>query len=107
MKSEKYERRCPICGSLFETSNAHTKYCSLECKDESEVRQRREKLERRKKQRRADKGMSGIKKGGLDASLEEARRRGISFAELQKERTLAKIRRDEFEKGGSNEKKTK
>ena len=40
--------------------------------------------------------MSGVKVGVLDQRLAEARSRGMSYAELQKEKTLEKLRKGEL-----------
>lgn len=40
--------------------------------------------------------MSGIQKGKLDERLEEARSKGISYADLQKQKTLEKSRKGEL-----------
>lgn len=86
------EKTCKICQKKFTPKAGNQKYCSKTCADiayetitkpryvnKSKIKYRLEK----EKQKR---------KHTLDDSLKEARERGISYAELQKERTLQEIR---------------
>lgn len=92
-------RTCVICGRRF-TQEINTgqpkKYCSTECKrigtNKNQKRIRAERID----QRKANKAMKNVEVGKLDQNLAEARRRGISYAELQKKKTLRMIRRGEL-----------
>lgn len=89
-------KTCKGCGKTFETHKQNVRYCSAECRENGHdvaiSRVRAERIERNK----AKKGMSGIKTGKLDERLEEAREKGLSYAELQKQKTLEKIRKGEL-----------
>lgn len=91
-------RVCTICGKRFiqSTSGQPKKYCSAECKRIGTNKNTRRVGAERIEQRKAKKGMSGVKVGVLDQRLAEARDRGMSYAELQKEKTLEKIRKGEL-----------
>lgn len=92
-------RTCVICGRQF-TQEINTgqpkKYCSDECKrigaNKNSRRIRAERIDKRK----ASKAMKGVIVGKLDERLAEARERGMSYAELQKEKTMQKVRRGEL-----------
>lgn len=91
-----YTKTCRICGRTFESSKKNVRYCSNECRERGHDATvniiRKERIERSK----ARRGMSGIQKGKLDERLEEARSKGISYADLQKQKTLEKIRKGEL-----------
>ena len=91
-----YIKKCIKCGREFETMHAKARYCSEECKADAQEIRDSQKNEERKRQRAADKGMKKIEKGMLDKRLAEARRKGISYAELQKQKTLELIRKGEL-----------
>ena len=40
--------------------------------------------------------MTNVKKGNLDETLAEAKKRGMTFAEIQTERTLRRVRNGEL-----------
>ena len=56
----------------------------------------KKKNEQYKDKRHAAASMKKITRGVLDERLEECRRRGISYAQLQKEKTWEKIYRGEL-----------
>jgi hypothetical protein len=84
-------KKCVICGKNF-SSETKSKYCSDECRQEAELRQRRQNCNNRKARRKARKGMDGIETGKPDKMLKEVRKRNMTYAELQKEKTMEKIR---------------
>lgn len=88
--------KCPICGKEFVRGNTRRKYCCEDCKIEARVRKNRRRNETRRTLNKARTGMSGIEKGKLDQNLQEARDKGQTYAEWQKEQTLAMIKRGEL-----------
>lgn len=92
-------RTCVICGRRF-TQEINTgqpkKDCSAECKRIGTNKNTRRTRAERIDQRKANRAMSGVEVGKLDARLAEARERGMSYAELQKEKTIQKVRRGEL-----------
>ena len=91
-------RTCMICGKKFIQGKykKRMKYCSAECRREARLMHMREKDGRDRARRAADNGMGDITTGKLDERLAEARARGMSYAELQKEKTIQKVRRGEL-----------
>lgn len=83
-----YEHTCKQCGKKFWSEIKNVKYCSEKCKHEAQVATQISRQEHRKAVSRARKGMKGITIGILDERLAEAKSRGLSYAELQKEKTL-------------------
>lgn len=88
--------KCPICSKEFVRGNTRRKYCCEDCKREARNRTNRRRNETRSALSRASKGMSCIEKGKLDRNLQEARSKGQTYAEWQKEQTLAMIKRGEL-----------
>ncbi len=87
MKME--EMKCEWCGKIFKPhpKSYRSKFCCRKCQVES---QKVKKREQRK--------MRNTQTGKLDETLEEARAKGMTYAELQIARTLAMVRdRDEHE----------
>lgn len=88
-------RTCPICYKIFQWSEQFRKYCSKECQLEARRRQGREK------NRRYELKKQGIdplapKQSKLDEALENAKTQGLSYAEYQKQKTIAAIRKGEL-----------
>lgn len=79
------KRNCEICGKLFQPNNISSKLCSEECRTLSKERTKR--IQAKKK-----KYMREIKGGGkLDKTVRECRNQGLSYAEMQKNKTLALV----------------
>lgn len=92
-------RICIICGKRFIQENSNTKpikYCSEECREVGRSISQKKAHERRRKQRKAENNIKKIEKSNLDKTLAEAREKGLSYAELQKQKTLEKIRNGEL-----------
>lgn len=84
-------KQCKYCGEWFEPyghSDVGNVYCSGECRVEHGQAAIRQKYGMQLERRYAQKNMNQIETGVLDKRLEECSRRGISYAELQKEKTL-------------------
>lgn len=86
---------CEVCGEIVERRTPKQKYCP-KCAEYMKKAHRKQWNEDRINKRQAEIGMRNIKKGKLDERLEECRRRGISYGQLQKELTLEKVRRGEL-----------
>lgn len=95
MKIE-YIKNCKLCGKEFTTHKKNVRYCSDECREKATVSKHQRNNQEQFDKRHAEKAMSKVKTGELDKRLAEARRRGMSYAELQKEKTLEKIRKGEL-----------
>lgn len=88
-------RLCKICGKDFTGRNYNTKYCSAECRVIAE-REQREQYEERRKAQRHMKNALAHKPNKLDERLQEARDNGLTYAELQVQKTLASVRKGEL-----------
>ena len=96
------EQTCKFCGKKFtvEEGKPLRKYCTRECARDAHnkmnrERRREQRLEKRidqskNRQRDAfiDRGMTGITTGKLDERLKEARAKGMTYAELQKQKSI-------------------
>ena len=91
-----YLKVCEWCGQPFETDLSGKRYCSKACFDKKNEAERHELREQRSKMRFAKKMMSKIETGVLDKRLEQARKEGKTYAEIQKEITIDKIRKGEL-----------
>lgn len=80
---------CKWCGKEFEKVGKQ-QFCSDECRAES----KRECSKRHKREYRQKKKLKAMqnKDAGLNAKVEEANRRGISYGELVAERFIAQSR---------------
>lgn len=87
--------KCAMCGRRIPRLAGRMKYCE-ECADFMRRQNTKNKNERDKDQRHAAASMGSVKTGELDRRLEECRRRGISYSQLQQEETWKKIYRGEL-----------
>ena len=88
----RYQKTCKHCGRTFYSLAKNRKYCCEKCVREAENKRKIRRNEERIDLRHAQKAMKGVATGALDRRLEEARARGMTYAELQKEKTLELIR---------------
>lgn len=87
------ERFCDWCGEFFIATERNQKYCCEECSRLGG--NRRQRMARNGGQSQLDfarQQMAMIKTGKLDERLDEARAKGLTYAELQKQKTLAMCR---------------
>lgn len=85
-------RACVICGKMFNPCNSVQKTCNAECAAEHHRRWDRAYSKRkyaRRKAREANKAKAA--KMVEHPISDEALKRGVSYAEIQKERTLAMV----------------
>ena len=75
---------CQVCGNAFDSTNGNKVYCSIECRHESKLEQRRT-LHKDEKKRKTNGEI-------IDAYSREANSRHISYGALQAERYLKKMR---------------
>ena len=88
-------RRCKICGAEFVGRSFNTKYCSEECRRIAAKEFDRQRDEREKAKRHMSKALK-YKANKLDERLQEARENGLTYAELQVQKTLEKTRKGEL-----------
>lgn len=97
--NESNERICEWCGILFKPNKkAHRqKYCGKECQRQAHNAnwRKRHKSYGKSPKAFAKDAMAQIQTGGLDRTLEEAKQKGLTFAQLQVQKTLKMIR-DEY-----------
>lgn len=94
-KTEINFRICKWCGMSFEPY-ANEKYCSMDCAERDYMYNYRERDIQQSEQCFANREMSKINRGVLDQRLAKAKEEGKTYAELQKELTLEKIRKGEL-----------
>lgn len=85
------KKQCKYCGEWFEPfghSDVGNVYCSTECRIEHGQGAIRQKYGEQLQKNYARKNMEQIETGILDERLKECKRRGITYADLQKEKTL-------------------
>lgn len=81
------EKECAYCGEKFILyDNFHTKYCSPECKKGAATKQRNTQRSTTYQEKKKKK-----RKSQLDNILKEARSKGLSYADIQKQETLAMV----------------
>lgn len=85
---------CQYCGKVYiipnENYGATETYCSRWCEVDAHEGNATQKAKRRKEIVFANNQMASISgRGVLDDRLRECKERGITYAELQKEKTLA------------------
>lgn len=92
------DRICEWCGKLYTIAGnpRRRKYCSKECYTLAHNSRHWKVKPNPNKKRFADQNMRSIKTGGLDETLAEAKERGMTFAEIQTERTLRRVRNGEL-----------
>lgn len=88
-------RRCIICGEMFFAKTYNAKYCSDECRKIAHQSSEDKRNERRKAQRHMKNALEH-KPNKLDERLQEARDNGLTYAELQVQKTLEKTRKGEL-----------
>ena len=88
-------RRCKICGAEFVGKSYNTKYCSDDCRRIAAKEFDRQRDEREKAKRHMSKALK-YKPNKLDERLQEARENGLTYAELQVQKTLEKTRKGEL-----------
>lgn len=84
-------KQCKYCGEWFEPygySDVGNVYCSGECRVEHGQAAIRQKYGEQLQKNYARKSMEQIETGILDERLKECKRRGITYADLQMEKTL-------------------
>lgn len=85
------KKRCKYCGEWFEPygdKDVGNIYCSTECRIEHGQGAIRMKYGEELNRRFARNQMESVKTGVLDQRLKECKRRGITYAEYQKMKTL-------------------
>ena len=87
--------KCAICGKKIPRVAGRMKYCE-ECADFMKHQNYKRKNEQDKDQRHAAASMKDIRTGELDRRMDECRRRGISYSQLQQEETWEKIYKGEL-----------
>ena len=87
--------KCECCGRLTEKRGPNQQYCP-ECADYMKYAVQRNTQENRRAQRSAKNSMKDITTGVLDERMEECRERGISYSQLQQEKTWEKIYKGEL-----------
>ena len=87
--------KCECCGRLTEKRGPNQQYCP-ECSDYMKYAAQRNTQENRRAQRSAKNSMKDITTGVLDERMEECRERGISYSQLQQEKTWEKIYKGEL-----------
>lgn len=87
-------RKCVICGTKFTAGNYNAMYCCDECRKIAIKRNDERRNEKRKAIRHMENAIG--KDSKLDKRLEEAREKGLSYAELQKQKTLQMIAKGEL-----------
>ena len=90
------KKYCEWCGAPFDVKpkGQHKKFCSTECYTKAHNFQRNNR--RNSDPRSFARGeMAQIRTGGLDRTLKEAKEKGLTFAELQKQKTLAMVRKND------------
>lgn len=97
------ERRiCKMCGREFmatrRINGKWARYCSPECQKDAEIARARMSHNEAHEREVARRGMRQVETGRLDKSLNECRERGLTYAELQIERTKKMLKRKEIEK---------
>lgn len=89
----KEDRNCEWCGQPFTITNGKKnakKYCCDDCARKANNVRRRIVYAKKKGQKDfARSQMKDIETGRLDETLKEARSKGLTYAELQKQKTLA------------------
>lgn len=91
-----YFRYCRWCGKPFQPLIDSQNYCSNECAKKGRENLWREQDIESSKHLFAKREMSKIKTGVLDKRLKQAKAEGKTYAELQKEITLEKVRKGEL-----------
>jgi len=87
--------KCECCGKLTEKRGPNQQYCP-ECADYMKYAVQRNTQENRRAQRSAKNSLKDISTGVLDERMEECRERGISYSQLQQEKTWEKIYKGEL-----------
>lgn len=84
------EKFCDWCGEYFIATSRNQKYCCEECyRRGRNLKTQMNRVHGLSKKKFAQRQMAGIKTGKLDERLDEARSKGLTYAELQKQKTLA------------------
>lgn len=91
-----FVKRCTICGKTFTTIIRNQKYCCEVCKHTAHDISIKRAQTAKKAVKKAKRGMEGITTGILDEKLTEAKNKGLTYAELQKQRTLELIKKGEI-----------
>lgn len=91
-----FHKKCAICGKEFTTKARNQIYCSEKCKNIGHEKNIIASQSAKKAVRKAKRGMQGITTGILDERLAEAKTKGMTCSELQRERTLELIRKGEL-----------
>lgn len=87
--------KCECCGKETIKKGPNQRYCP-ECADYMKYAVQRNTQENRRAQRSAKNSMKDITTGVLDERMEECRERGISYSQLQQEKTWEKIYKGEL-----------
>ena len=87
--------KCECCGKETIRKGPNQQYCP-ECAEYMKYAVQRNTQEDRKAQRHAKNSMKDLTIGVLDERMEECRRRGISYSQLQQEETWRKIYKGEL-----------
>ena len=95
IRLEQRGRDCPICGRRFYSVKSK-KYCTTECCQEGNRRYARKRQEELKSTKNDNLLKENIRKSNAGKIEREARKRGLHYADIQKQKTLAMIGRIEI-----------
>ena len=87
---------CAVCGKNFDAVPMQRKYCCTECEQHAKRKTHAESKKRRREQKMAEERARKYRSGMLDARLKEASEAGMTYAELQKAKTIELVRKGEL-----------